>query len=165
MLVKGASARVLSTHEVRFPQLAEERRSQGSLDAQLQHAAVAEGRERTRLRTSVGADVEEAPSGCQAAAHMFLIARERDDNHPLVSLGLVPLHGFYTLGNEHLPVPRAFDRFPPYSIDLRDAHVESGTLVIPAVVVLGDEEHPSRLKNIGIANMGRNVSFKLVVPF
>ena len=35
-------------------------------------------------------------------------------------------HGFYTLGNEHLPVPRAFDNFPPYSIDLRDAHVESG---------------------------------------
>lgn len=55
-------------------------------------------------------------------------------------------HGFYTLGNEHLPVPRAFYNFPPYSIDLRDAHVESGTLVIPAVVVLGGEENPGRYR-------------------
>jgi hypothetical protein len=55
-------------------------------------------------------------------------------------------HGFYTLGNEHLPVPRAFDNFPPYSIDLRNAHVESGTLVIPAVVVLGGEENPGRYR-------------------
>lgn len=55
-------------------------------------------------------------------------------------------HGFYTLGNEHLPVPRAFDNFLPYSIDLRDAHVESGTLVIPVVVVLGGEENPGRYR-------------------
>ena len=53
-------------------------------------------------------------------------------------------HGFYTLGNGHLPVP--FDNFPPYSIDLRDAHVESGILVIPAVVVLGGEENPGRYR-------------------
>lgn len=45
-----------------------------------------------------------------------------------------------------LPVPSAFDNFPPYSIDLRNAHVESGTLVIPAVVVLGGEENPGRYR-------------------
>ena len=39
-----------------------------------------------------------------------------------------------------------FDNFPPYSIDLRDAHVESGILVIPAVVVLGGEENPGRYR-------------------
>ena len=27
-------------------------------------------------------------------------------------------HGFATLGNEHVPTPRAFDSFPPFAVDL-----------------------------------------------
>lgn len=67
-------------------------------------------------------------------------------DHSGQNLFISAYHGFYTLGNGHLPVPMTFDKFPPYSINLRNAHVESGTLVIPAVVVLGGEENPGRYR-------------------
>ena len=55
-------------------------------------------------------------------------------------------HGFATLGNEHLPEPKAFKRFPPFSVNLSDAHVENGTLVVPTTVTLGAEETPGRYR-------------------
>ena len=55
-------------------------------------------------------------------------------------------HGFFTLGDEHLPEPEAFKKFPPFSVTLSDAHVENGTLVIPAAVRLGAEETLGRYR-------------------
>lgn len=40
-------------------------------------------------------------------------------------------HGFFMLGNEHVPEPQRFDSFPPFAIRLSDAIVNGGTLVIP----------------------------------
>ena len=55
-------------------------------------------------------------------------------------------HGFATLGNEHLPEPQAFSPFHAMAVSLLDAHVEGGTLVVPAVVDMGTEENPHRYR-------------------
>lgn len=55
-------------------------------------------------------------------------------------------HGFATLGNEHLPEPKAFKKFPPFSISFSDAHVENSTLVIPASVYMGGEAGAERYR-------------------
>lgn len=39
-------------------------------------------------------------------------------------------HGFATLGNEHVPTPRAFDSFPPFAVDLVGATNVGGELRI-----------------------------------
>lgn len=37
-------------------------------------------------------------------------------------------HGFYTLGDEHVPTPQAWEAFPVYSIEFQDAAVYGGDL-------------------------------------
>ena len=55
-------------------------------------------------------------------------------------------HGFATLGNEHVPEPMDFESFPPFAVQLGDASVESGSLVIPVTVSLGVEKAPERYR-------------------
>ena len=55
-------------------------------------------------------------------------------------------HGFFTLGNEHLPEPQRFESFPPYAIELSNATAIDGTLVIPVSVILGVEPAPERYR-------------------
>ena len=55
-------------------------------------------------------------------------------------------HGFYTLGNEHVPTPLPFDSFPAFSVALFDASVEGGTLILPVEVSLGIEPIPERYR-------------------
>lgn len=55
-------------------------------------------------------------------------------------------HGFFTLGNEHLPEPQRFDSFHPFAIKLSDATDDNGTLVIPVSVVLGVEPAAERYR-------------------
>lgn len=37
-------------------------------------------------------------------------------------------HGFYTLGNEHVPSPQAWEPFPPHSLEFQDASVDGTDL-------------------------------------
>ncbi len=37
-------------------------------------------------------------------------------------------HGFYTLGNEHVPSPQAWEPFPPHSLEIQDASVDGTDL-------------------------------------
>ena len=37
-------------------------------------------------------------------------------------------HGFYTLGNEHVPSPQAWEPFPPHSLEFQDASVDGTVL-------------------------------------
>ena len=55
-------------------------------------------------------------------------------------------HGFFTLGNEHVPEPQRFESFPPYAIELSSATAVDGTLVIPVSVILGVEPSPERYR-------------------
>ena len=55
-------------------------------------------------------------------------------------------HGFFTLGNEHLPKPQRFDSFPPFAIKLSDAADDNVTLAIPMSVVLGVEPAAERYR-------------------
>lgn len=55
-------------------------------------------------------------------------------------------HGFVTLGNEHLPFPQRFEPFPPFGIQMHDAAIMDGTLLIPASVILGAVPNPERYK-------------------
>lgn len=67
-------------------------------------------------------------------------------------------HGFFTLGDEHLPEPQRFESFPPFAIRLSDATVDGGTLVIPVSVILGVEpvpEHYRLLVKIQLTEPGR----------
>ena len=45
-------------------------------------------------------------------------------------------HGFATLGDEHIPEPHRFVKFPPFAVQLQDAAKVGGSLVIPAVVTI-----------------------------
>ncbi len=67
-------------------------------------------------------------------------------------------HGFATLGNEHVPSPVPFEKFPPFAVKLGDAVVADGRLMIPAVVTLGGRQDPDRyrlLAKIQLAEPGR----------
>lgn len=50
----------------------------------------------------------------------------------------------------------------PNSTDVFYKHLQLNEIVVTDLAYM---PHLSRLKYVGIANMGRNVSFKLVVPF
>ena len=39
-------------------------------------------------------------------------------------------HGFYTLGNEHVPSPQAWEPFPPHSLEFQDASVDGTDLLL-----------------------------------
>lgn len=67
-------------------------------------------------------------------------------------------HGFATLGNEHVPTPQRFVKFPPFAVKLGDGVVSDGSLIIPAMVTLGGHKDPDRyrlLSKIQLAEPGR----------
>ena len=76
MLVKGASATHLPSHQAHISQFAEEGALQCSFESEDDHIAVAEWRERTRLCSTVWTDMEESTTSSQAAFHIFFITRE-----------------------------------------------------------------------------------------
>ena len=55
-------------------------------------------------------------------------------------------HGFATLGNEHVPVPRAFEKFPPFVVEVGGASVVEGLLVLPLSVVIDAALTPERYR-------------------
>lgn len=67
-------------------------------------------------------------------------------------------HGFATLGNEHVPTPQRFVKFPPFAVKLGDGVVSDGSLIIPAMVTLGGHKDPDSyrlLSKIQLAEPGR----------
>ena len=80
MLVKGASATHLPSHQAHISQFAEEGALQCSFESEGDHIAVAEWRERTRLCSTVWTDMEESTTSSQAAFHIFFITREREED-------------------------------------------------------------------------------------
>ncbi len=55
-------------------------------------------------------------------------------------------HGFATLGNEHVPSPRAFDSFPPFAVVLVGATNVGGELRIQLQVPIAPVFHPERYR-------------------
>lgn len=55
-------------------------------------------------------------------------------------------HGFATLGNEHVPSPRAFDSFPPFAVILVGATNVGGELRIQLKVPIAPVFHPVRYR-------------------
>ena len=55
-------------------------------------------------------------------------------------------HGFATLGNEHVPPPKAFDSFPPFAVDLVGAMNVGGELRIQLQVPIAPVFHPERYR-------------------
>lgn len=67
-------------------------------------------------------------------------------------------HGFYTLGDEHIPSPQRFAKFPPFAAALQDARKENGTLIIPAVVSIHKNLCPEKyrlLTKVQLAEPGK----------
>lgn len=65
---------MFAAYQMNISQFLEEWRLQRTLDAELQHIAVAVRRERTRLRVAVRTDMEESSSCRQTTAHVPLSA-------------------------------------------------------------------------------------------
>ena len=55
-------------------------------------------------------------------------------------------HGFATLGNVHVPEPRAFEKFPPFAVEVGGASVVEGMLVLPVSVVIEAAFTPERFR-------------------
>ena len=55
-------------------------------------------------------------------------------------------HGFATLGNEHIPVPRAFEKFPPFAVEVGGASVVEGLIVLPVSVFIAAAFVPERYR-------------------
>ena len=55
-------------------------------------------------------------------------------------------HGFATLGNEHIPEPRAFEKFPPFAVEVGGASVVEGLLVLPVSVFIAAAFVPERYR-------------------
>ena len=55
-------------------------------------------------------------------------------------------HGFATLGNEHVPTPRAFDSFPPFAVDVVGATNVGGELRIQLQVPIAPVFLPERYR-------------------
>ena len=55
-------------------------------------------------------------------------------------------HGFATLGNEHVPEPRAFEKFPPFAVEVGGASVVEGLLVFPVSVFIAAAFVPERYR-------------------
>jgi hypothetical protein len=55
-------------------------------------------------------------------------------------------HGFATLGNEHVPTPQRFVKFPPFAVKLGDGVVSDGSLIIPAILTIGGHKDPDRYR-------------------
>ena len=54
-------------------------------------------------------------------------------------------HGFATLGCEHLPTPKPFEKFPTYTVGILGASAEAGTLQIRWKLEMEDSEDRYRL--------------------
>lgn len=70
-------------------------------------------------------------------------------------------HGFATLGNEHIPEPRAFEKFPPFAVEVGGASMVEGLLVLPVSVVIGAAFTPERYRllaklQLTLPGKGRN---------
>ena len=55
-------------------------------------------------------------------------------------------HGLATLGNEHVPEPRAFEKFPPFAVEVGSASVVEGLLVLPVSVIIAPSYVPERYR-------------------
>ena len=55
-------------------------------------------------------------------------------------------HGFATLVNEHVPEPRAFEKFPPFAVEVGGASVVEGLLVLPVSVFIAAAFVPERYR-------------------
>ena len=55
-------------------------------------------------------------------------------------------HGFATLGNEQVPEPRAFEKFPPFAVEVGGASVVEGLLVLPVSVFIAAAFVPERYR-------------------
>lgn len=55
-------------------------------------------------------------------------------------------HGFATLGNELVPEPRAFEKFPPFAVEVGGASVVEGLLVLPVSVFIAVAFVPERYR-------------------
>ena len=55
-------------------------------------------------------------------------------------------HGFATLGNEHVPEPRAFEKFPPFAVEVGGASIVEGLLVLPVSVFIAAAFVPERYR-------------------
>ena len=53
-------------------------------------------------------------------------------------------HGFAILGNEHIPLPQRFEKFPPFAVDVTGAVKENGDLIISVSVTMSEEFDCSR---------------------
>ena len=47
-------------------------------------------------------------------------------------------HGFATLGDEHIPTPQRFVKFPPFAVMMENGIRVNGSLVIPTVVTMAE---------------------------
>ena len=54
-------------------------------------------------------------------------------------------HGFATLGNEHIPSPAPYDKFPPFLVKILGAYAAGGTLYINWKLDMDDSESRYRL--------------------
>ncbi|MBR4352416.1 MAG: hypothetical protein IKQ01_05050 [Bacteroidales bacterium] len=55
-------------------------------------------------------------------------------------------HGFATLGNEQVPEPRAFEKFPPFAVGVGGASAVEGLLVLPVSVFIAAAFVPERYR-------------------
>lgn len=56
-------------------------------------------------------------------------------------------HGFAQLGDEHIPVPAAFEKFPVFSVNYSSVEVESDSdLTIVLRVIMPESQEPSRYR-------------------
>ena len=55
-------------------------------------------------------------------------------------------HGFVTLGNEHVPEPQAFVKFPPYALEFVAAAVDGEDLRLTFRCFVCGVEHPERYR-------------------
>ncbi|MDP3451801.1 MAG: hypothetical protein Q8R90_02495 [Bacteroidales bacterium] len=59
-------------------------------------------------------------------------------------------HGFATLGNEHIPVPTNFEKFPPFYAEFVSAEVVGNTnLILRFSLFVGCSDNPMRYKTLG----------------
>lgn len=55
-------------------------------------------------------------------------------------------HGFATLGKEQVPEPRAFEKFPPFAVEVGGVSVVEGLLVLPVSVFIAAAFVPERYR-------------------
>jgi hypothetical protein len=77
-------------------------------------------------------------------------------------------HGFATLGVEHVPVPRAFERFPAFKVEVAGASGQGSSLFMQAAVSFDLCDDPGRyqlLAKLQLAAPGRGLKTGLLRNF